>query len=126
MFDQASNLLLRALKIEPVHDVEHAATARDLEHIVEDSRESGDLPAELSMLLDRILDFPDRDVEHAMIPRPRVDTDTDTVGHLRGLMAHGHSRYPVRDAATGDVTGVVHLADLLATTPRVLSACARR
>src|SRR5215218_8874786 len=118
VFDQASNLLLRALKIEPVHDVEHAATARDLEHIVEDSRESGDLPAELSMLLDRILDFPDRDVEHAMIPRPRVGTvvDTDTVGHLRGLMANGHSRYPVRDAATGDVAGVVHLADLLATT----------
>src|SRR3712207_937468 len=74
VFDQASNLLLRALRIEPVHDVEHAATARDLEHIVEESRESGDLPAELSMMVDRILDFPDRDVEHAMIPRPRVDT----------------------------------------------------
>jgi CBS domain containing-hemolysin-like protein len=34
VFDQAANLLLRTLKIEPVHDVEHAATARDLEHIV--------------------------------------------------------------------------------------------
>jgi CBS domain containing-hemolysin-like protein len=67
VFDQASNLLLRALRIEPVHDVEHAATARDLEHIVEESRESGNLPAELSMLVDRILDFPDRAVEHAMI-----------------------------------------------------------
>src|SRR5215218_9897899 len=44
VFDQASNLLLRALKIEPVHDVEHSATARDLEHIVDDSRHSGDLP----------------------------------------------------------------------------------
>ncbi len=117
VFDQASNLLLRALRIEPVHDVEHAATARDLEHIVEESRESGDLPAELSMLVDRILDFPDRDVEHAMIPRPRVDTvsDRETVGHLRGVMASGHSRYPVLDAATGDVAGVVHLADVLAT-----------
>jgi hypothetical protein len=41
-----------------VHDVEHAATARDLEHIVGGSRRSGDLPAELFMLLDRILDFP--------------------------------------------------------------------
>src|SRR3712207_516230 len=38
VFDQASNLLLHALRIEPVHDVEHAATARDLEHIVEESR----------------------------------------------------------------------------------------
>jgi CBS domain containing-hemolysin-like protein len=118
VFDQASNLLLRALKIEPVHDVEHSATARDLEHIVEDSRESGDLPVELSMLLDRILDFPRRTVEHAMIPRSRVDTveDTDTIGHLRELMAHGHSRYPVLAAGTQDVVGVVHLADLLTTT----------
>ena len=100
-----------------MHDVEHAATARDLEHIVEDSRESGDLPAELSMLLDRILDFPNRDAEHAMIPRPRVDTvvDTDTLGHLRGLMAHGHSRYPVLADDTHDVVGVVHLVDLLVT-----------
>ncbi|TYP86173.1 hemolysin family protein [Blastococcus xanthinilyticus] len=118
VFDQASNLLLRALKIEPVHDVEHAATARDLEHIVEESRESGDLPAELSMLVDRILDFPDRTVEHAMIPRPRVGTvaTTDTLGRLRELMASGHSRYPVLDVGTGDVAGVVHLADLLTTT----------
>jgi CBS domain containing-hemolysin-like protein len=117
VFDQASNLLLRALKMEPVHDVEHAATARDLEHIVEDSRESGDLSVELSMLLDRILDFPRRDVEHAMIPRSRVDTvaDTDTVAHVRELMAQGHSRYPVLAEGTQDVVGVVHLADLLAT-----------
>ena len=118
VFDQASNLLLRALRIEPVHDVEHAATARDLEHIVEESRESGDLPAELSMMLDRILDFPNRDVEHAMIPRPRVGTvaDSDTIGDLRELMAAGHSRYPVLETGTGDVVGVVHLADLLTTT----------
>ncbi|MCW2508385.1 MAG: hypothetical protein JWP68_1533 [Modestobacter sp.] len=117
IFDQASNLLLRALRIEPVHDVEHSATARDLEHIVEDSRESGDLPVELSMLLDRILDFPRRDVEHAMIPRSRVDTveDADTLGHVRELMAHGHSRYPVLAAGTQDVVGVVQLADLLTT-----------
>jgi CBS domain containing-hemolysin-like protein len=118
IFDQASNLLLRALKIEPVHDVEHSATARDLEHIVEDSRESGDLPVELSMLLDRILDFPRRTVEHAMIPRSRVDTvaDPDTIGEVRERMAHGHSRYPVLAEDTQDIVGVVHLADVLATT----------
>ncbi len=117
VFDQSSNLLLRALRIEPVHDVEHAATARDLEHIVEDSRDSGDLPVELSMLLDRILDFPRRTAEHAMIPRSRVDTLEDDVpiGDVRALMAHGHSRYPVLDRETDDVVGVVHLADLLAT-----------
>lgn len=116
-FDQSSNALLRALKIEPVHDVEHAATARDLEHIVEESRDSGDLPPDLAMMLDRILDFPSRDAEHAMIPRSRVDTvsDVDDLGLVRALMTVGHSRYPVMSADSGDVVGVVHLADLLAT-----------
>lgn len=116
-FDQASNRLLRALRIEPVHDVEHAASARDLEHIVADSRESGDLPEELSVLIDRILDFPDQDVEHAMIPRARVDTvsDTDSIGKVRALMAQGHSRYPILAEETDEIVGVVHLQDLLST-----------
>jgi CBS domain containing-hemolysin-like protein len=42
--------------------------------------------------------------------------DTDTIGHVRELMAHGHSRYPVLAADTQDVVGVVHLADVLATS----------
>ena len=114
VFDQSSNLLLRALRIEPVHDVEHSATPRDLEHIVADSRETGDLPDELSVLLDRILDFPTRDVEHAMVPRPRVDVvpSTTAVAEVRRLMSAGHSRYPVLDEQ-GGVVGVVHLGDVL-------------
>ncbi len=117
IFDQASNLLLRALRIEPVHDLEHSATARDLEHIVADSRQSGDLPGELSVLLDRILDFPDRDAEHAMVPRSRVDAVhvADSLAQVRAQMASGHSRYPV---LTDDeqVAGVVHLVDVLSAT----------
>jgi len=117
VFDAASNLLLRLVRIEPVHDVEHAATVRDLESIVAESRDSGDLPAELSMLLDRILDFPDRDVEHAMIPRARVDVVRvdDTLDDVWRTMSAGHSRYPVLDG-DDEVRGVVHLQDLLAAT----------
>jgi len=114
VFDHAANLLLRALRIEPVHDVDTSATAEDLERIVSDSRESGHLPGELSYLLDRILDFPSRDVEHAMIPRAHVDTvrPETTVGALRILMAKAHTRYPVIDAR-GEPVGVAQLADLL-------------
>ncbi|MGN0063029.1 MAG: hemolysin family protein [Nocardioides sp.] len=117
IFDQSSNVLLKLLRIEPVHDVEHSATARDLEHIVAESRAAGDLPEELSMLLDRMLDFPEEDVEHAMIPRVRVDTVSAdlTVGELRAEMAGGHSRYPVLDDDER-IVGVVHLIDVLAFT----------
>lgn len=114
VFDRASNALLRALRIEPVHDVEHSATMRDLEHIVAESRESGDLPEELSVLLDRILDFPERDVEHAMIPRAHVDVvrPEDPLAEVRSMMGDGHSRYPVIDEDEA-ICGVVHLQDVL-------------
>ena len=115
-FDQSSNLVLRLLRIEPVHDVEHAATARDLERIIADSRERGQLSEDLAVMIDRILDFPTEDVEHAMVPRARVAvvSDEDTLGEVRGLMRSGHSRYPVLEEDTDRILGVVHLADVLA------------
>lgn len=114
VFDRAADGLLRLVRIEPVHDVDTTATADDLERIVADSRESGDLPEELSVLIERVLDFPDRDVEHAMIPRSHVGSvsPTTTIGELRGLMAHEHTRYPVVSGEDEPV-GVVHLVDLL-------------
>ncbi|WP_422743642.1 hemolysin family protein [Mycobacterium sp. WMMD1722] len=117
LFDQSSNLLLRALRIEPVHDVEHSATARDLEHIVAASRQTGDLPRELSTLLDRILDFPTSTAGHAMVPRNRVDVvrADDTVEQVWARMAKQHTRYPVLDPERDEVLGVIHLPDLLGT-----------
>jgi len=114
VFDKSAELLLRLLRIEPVHDVESAASATDLERVVAASRASGTLSPELSLVIDRILDFPRRDVEHAMRPRVRVDVvrDTTTMAEVRELMASGHTRYPVLDADEG-IVGVVHLVDVL-------------
>jgi len=116
VFDAAANALLRLLRIEPVHDLDSSATADDLERIVADSRDSGDLPAELSLMIDRILEFPKQDVEHAMIPRSLVDTipPTTTLGEVRAMMAHSHTRYPVVDDESQPL-GVVHLVDMLGT-----------
>lgn len=114
IFDHSANALLRLVRVEPVHDVDTTATAEDLDRIVSDSRQSGDLPEELSMLIDRILDFPDRDIEHAMIPRSQVGTvgPLATVGQVRILMADAHTRYPVV-SETEEPLGVVQLADIL-------------
>lgn len=113
-FDISANLLLRALRIEPVHDLDISASAADLPRIIADSRDSGDLPVELSLMMDRILDFPKQDVEHAMVPRSQVDwvSPETTLEELRGLMARAHTRYPVIDDDDAPV-GVVHLSDVL-------------
>ncbi|PSK98995.1 CBS domain containing-hemolysin-like protein [Murinocardiopsis flavida] len=116
LFDQAAILLLKAMRIEPVEDVQHAATPRDLERIVAESRDSGDLPAELSTLLDRTLDFHERTAAHAMIPRPQVasiEVD-DPVSRVIELMASGHSRFPVLGNGVDDIVGVICLRDVLA------------
>nr|WP_017676642.1 hemolysin family protein [Pseudomonas chengduensis] len=112
-FDKSANLFLRLLRIEPVHDLDVSVSADDLPRIISDSRDSGDLPVELSLMLDRILDFPQQDVEHAMIPRSQVDwlTPETTLVKLRELMARGHTRYPVIHEDTP--VGVVHLTDVL-------------
>ena len=126
LFDQSSNLLLRALRIEPVHDVEHSATPRDLEHIVAASRDAGEIPHELSALLDRILDFPTSTAEHAMIPRSRVDVVSaqEPVEAVLTRMATGHTRYPVV-GADDDPVGVIHLRDLLDPAARFGTAQTR-
>ncbi|MFF7683191.1 hemolysin family protein [Microbacterium sp. NPDC007973] len=118
VFDVAANALLRLLRIEPLEDVDESATARDLEAIIEESRQSGDLPDDLSIIIDRILDFPQRDVEHAMVPRSQVGSVTPetTVGEVRALMATGHTRYPVIGAEDSPV-GVVELIDILREDP---------
>ncbi|WP_202959122.1 hemolysin family protein [Dietzia sp. UCD-THP] len=120
VFDRAANLLLRLVGVTPVHDLDSTATAEDLERIVADARESGDLPENLSVLIDRILDFPDRTVEHAMIPSPQTSVvgPDDTVGEVRTLMASGHTRYPVV-SETLEPLGVVQLADLLRVGAKV-------
>ncbi|WP_028022065.1 hemolysin family protein [Enterovibrio calviensis] len=114
-FDKSSNLLLRAVRIEPVHDLDVSASEEDLHHIIANSRESGDLPVELSLMMDRILDFPERDVEHAMVPRSQVDwvEPETTLTELLSLMAQAHTRYPVINDDDAPV-GVVHLSDVLA------------
>jgi CBS domain containing-hemolysin-like protein len=115
VFDAASNALLRAVRIEPVHDVEHAANPRDLEAIIDESRDSGDLPPDLSTLLDRVLDFTDRRARTAMIPRLHVATvrDDEPLVRLVTRLPTGHSRYPVVRGTVDDVVGVLHLRDLL-------------
>lgn len=116
IFDHAANLLLRMVGVKPVQDVDSSATASDLKRIVADSRHSGHLDNDLSLMIDRILDYPERDVEHAMMPWSTIDVirpDT-TIAEVRTMMATAHTRYPVLDEDNIPV-GVVHLLDVLAT-----------
>ncbi|MDO5031047.1 hemolysin family protein [Corynebacterium sp.] len=115
-FEYSSNALLKLCGIEPVADIDSSATTDDLESIVDASHETGDLDENTYLALDRLLDFPEHDVEHAMVPRSRVDVidPETTIGEVRAMMAENHTRYPIIDDEHNPI-GVVHLYDVLGT-----------
>ena len=113
-FEYSSNAILKVFGIEPVEDVDSSATTDDLESIVDASHEAGDLDEDTYLVLDRLLDFPEHDVGHAMIPRSRVDViePETTIGEVREMMSENHTRYPIIDDEHNPI-GVVHLYDVL-------------
>ncbi|WP_084337610.1 hemolysin family protein [Actinomadura oligospora] len=118
LFDAAANRLVRAAGMEPVAELHHGATLEELGHIIGESGEQlGDSQADL---LERALEFSDRDAEEVMVHR--VDVVTVPADALASeltdvVIAHGHSRYPVVGDSVDDVLGVVGLDDLIQLSP---------
>lgn len=118
-FDSVSNWLLRLIGIEPVEELPHGASADDLHHIIDESRDSGHLDAELSQILDNGLDF--RELSAGQVMTPRVDVETIdatlSVSELVEKLSTGRSRFPVVGSDVDDVIGVVGIAEIV-TVPR--------
>ena len=116
LFDLAAAKLLRRIGIEPIEELPEGATEEDLEQIIAESRAEGQLDPELSVLLDRGLDFRRRTASEVMVPRVDVCTVRagDPLSRVVELLDTGHSRFPVR-AETGvdEIVGVVGIADVL-------------
>jgi CBS domain containing-hemolysin-like protein len=119
MFDATSNLLLRSVGIEPVEELPQGATTADLDRIIESSRESGQLDADTSRLLDHGLDFRTRTAGDAMVPRVDVVTVNvdDPVVRVVELLDTGHTRFPVLGSAVDDVRGIVAVGDVVEVEP---------
>ncbi|MCP2338118.1 hemolysin family protein [Actinomadura rupiterrae] len=117
LFDAAANRLVRAAGMEPVEELHHGATLEELGHII---GESGEQLGDQADLLERALEFSDRDAEEVMVPR--VDVVTVPAEALATelsdvVTAHGHSRYPVVGDSVDDVIGVVGLDELIRLSP---------
>ncbi|MFI5491152.1 hemolysin family protein [Actinoplanes sp. NPDC051859] len=120
LFDVAAARLLRRVGIEPIEELPEGATEEDLEQIIAESRAEGHLDPELSLLLDRGLDFRRRTASEVMVPRVDVHTvqATDPVSQVVTLLETGRSRFPVRSGnGVDEIVGIVGIADLLAVPP---------
>ncbi|MER7816958.1 hemolysin family protein [Streptomyces sp. NPDC096153] len=116
VFDGAANKLLRKVGIEPVEELHHGATLEELSHLIGESHEQGQLPADTAELLDHALEFSERTLDEVMVPRADVvfvRTDATLTETVELIAEHGHSNYPVFGDHPDDITGVIGVRDLM-------------
>jgi CBS domain containing-hemolysin-like protein len=116
LLNQASNLVLRVLRVQPRDEVTTAFTREEVAGLVAQSRREGLLDQYEHDLLAGALAFSDHRVAQVTIALPDLVTVTpdSTPAELEQRCATtGFSRFPVRDA-DGDLAGYIHVKDMLA------------
>ena len=116
LVDQSTAGVLRLLGIGGETGGHGIHTVEELKDVVMESRQGGVIePGEQQMLV-RALEFSDRFVREAMIPRTdivAVEKD-NTLGELLHIFSHErHSRFPVYDDDLDHIVGVLTMKEVL-------------
>jgi CBS domain containing-hemolysin-like protein len=118
VLNNTSNVLVRAVGVEPTEELASARSAEELFSLVRRSAAQGTLPDDTATLVQRTLAFTERHAADVMTPRGAMDTlaPTDTVATLlERAAATGRSRFPVLadDTAHAAEPGVIGVRDAL-------------
>jgi magnesium and cobalt exporter, CNNM family len=111
----AKGLVRLVFRVEPKDEITSAFTADEVAHIVAESHAEGLLEQEREGLVRSALDFSDKVASQVAVPVNDLVTVSvgATPAEIEKLVArHGFSRYPFR-TAEGEVTGYLHLKDIL-------------
>ena len=117
----AATAVLRLAKVPPVDEGAHAYTAEQVAGLVEEARRAGLLGSDEHEHVLEALTFGERTARAVLLPTERLTTVSETVtaAEVEALVGvTGFSRFPIRRAVDGRLTGYVHLADVLNVPPR--------
>ena len=114
-----SNLFLRLLRI-PIVGHGQFYSASELEQLVDESFEEGEVADKQHELIDNIFSFGDRDVAQLMTPRPKVTglAVTAQTADVIEAMDKGFSRLPVFEKDLDHIVGILHVKDFIRTQAR--------
>jgi CBS domain containing-hemolysin-like protein len=111
-----ANLLVRAVRVEPVDEHKLVHTAEELLFVVTESSESGTIEAQDARVLTAALRLADIDAESAMTARVdlvAVPDDASLADLLVVAAETGHTRLPVFRGDIDHVVGIVNVKDVL-------------
>lgn len=116
VLNASSNFLLRLVGVEPAGTHSLAVDQDELVRIAQESAAGGQISAEQGEMVHNVFAFSTRVAREIMVPRNRIralDLGHELGQQIPELIEMGHSRLPIYEGDLDDVTGVLHLKDLL-------------
>jgi CBS domain containing-hemolysin-like protein len=112
-----ANLAIRLVRIEPRDEVASSFTHDEVAGLLEESRREGLIDEYEYGLVSGALDFNQGRVDQVLLPRRglvTIEPSATPADVERACAVTGFSRFPVTNAA-GDITGYLHIKDVLET-----------
>ncbi len=110
----SSNLVLRPFGDRTTFS-ESRYTTEEIQHLVEDAKNSGSLHPHAADIASRALAFPDLSASEVMVPRHEVvmlQHNAPMEEIFRTIIQRPHTRLPVYDGGPDEVVGYVNIKDL--------------
>ena len=115
ILQRSSELLLRALGLEPPGAEGEALSEAELRMLLGRATEHGEIEREEQEMLYKVFDFADKEVADVMVPRPEVvalSIDLPPEEALAAVIESPYTRYPVYRETLDDIIGILHVRDL--------------
>lgn len=115
IFMKASNLILKALSIEPPRR-SPLVTEEEFRTMIEIGKEEGVLSDEERKMLHRIFEFGDTKVAEVMVPKEKIigiSASATPEELINKFVEEGHARLPVYKDTMENITGIIYARDLL-------------
>ncbi len=115
LMNSISNFLLKMIGIQPIgeHDIH---SSDELRILVEQSKDGGAIEEADYKIIKNAFEFNDLTAKQIMIPRQQIfaiDVDTPPDELIEQVVENGYSRVPVYHNSIDNITGIVHVKELL-------------
>jgi CBS domain containing-hemolysin-like protein len=114
LLDYTGGKVVQLVGLHPTNEHGSVYTEEELRHLIDLSKQSGQLRSEEQQLIHRIFEFSNADVRDAMVPRGQIQAlpATATIEETRkAFVASGYSRLPVFGEHLDDIIGLLFRKD---------------
>ena len=111
----SANVVVRLLRLPPLRPEQAVHSAVELDMLVEETHEAGQIPSDQAKYLRNVFELSDKKVRDIMVPREKVVTLSLSASEeevLETARDTAHTRMPVWEDDANNIVGIVNTKDL--------------